>query len=72
MGERQSCHRGMGKARTFSQGEVANVFDELYRRLAEWIVLTVGHDRFLSLRTPLSVRTLDIPTIHLALKVSKV
>ena len=64
MGERQSCHRGMGR------GE--NVFDELCRRLVERIELAVRHHRFLSLRTPFSVRTLVIPTIHLALKVSKV
>lgn len=72
MGERQSCHRAMEEAGTSSRGEVGNVFDELCRRLAEWIVLAGGDDRFLSLRTPLSVRTLVIPTIRLAIKVSKV
>jgi len=45
------------------------VFDELYRRLAERIVLAVRHDRFLSLRTLLSVRTLVIPTIRPVIKV---
>jgi hypothetical protein len=72
MGERRSCHRGIGEAKTSLRGEAANVFDELCRRLAEWIVLAVGDDRFLSLRTPLSVRTLVIPTIRLAIKGSKV
>ena len=72
MGERRRCHRGIGEARISSRGEVVNVFDGLCRRLAEAIVLAVGHDRFLSLRTPLAVRTLVIPTIRLAIKVSKV
>ena len=72
MGERRSCHRGLGEGRTSLRGEVANVFDGLCRRLAEWIVLPVSHDRSLSLGTPLSVRTLVIPTIRLAIKVSKI
>lgn len=72
MGERRRCHRGIGEAGTSFRGEVANVFDGLCRRLAEWIVLAMGDDRFLSLRMPLAVRTLVIPTIRLAIKVSKV
>ncbi len=72
MGERQSCHRDIGEARTSFRGEVANVFDELCCRLVEWMILAVRNDRFLSLRTPLSVRTLLIPPIRLAIEVSKV
>jgi hypothetical protein len=72
MGERQSCHRGIGEARTSFRGEVANVFNGLFRRLVEWIMLAVRDDRFLSLRTSLSVRTLVMPTIRLAIEVSKV
>jgi hypothetical protein len=72
LGERQSCHRGIGEARTSFRGEVANVFNELCRRLVEWIMLAVRDDRFLSLRMPLLVWTMLIPTIRLAIEVSKV
>lgn len=73
MGERQSCHRGIGEARASFRGEVANVFNELCCRLVEWIMLAVRDDRSLSLRkTPLLVRTQVMPTIRQAIEVSKV